>query len=365
MKTRTSFVFVIAVVILAAAMALLYYGNRPVSAPGEGGQTVPTDTVISDDGAARLEIPAGALPEGVSLSDVTVTAIDRGDVEPDDAIVGYELKPDGLQLSAPATFTITAAASGFGDAAPMLVHLRGDGEDAEDDLVTEADISIDETADTLSISGDLTHFCDLWAVKGIFNHVIQSSPDHRVGDDFTFIIWTHVNREGSRFIDQNKIIHEFTFEKYGVWFISLGGLTTDKAGYISPDEQRFRPGGPYEERENHIVYGYYTCDEKGEETVGTRNVKLTYPIEHLIRTVKGNRRHKHYMIDMLNKRQLNKCEDLGGWVHVGQPYLIVCDEGAGPTFSGYWKAHPLTGELILDENGEKLDSETGEPVRCP
>lgn len=71
--------------------------------------------VESLDGAARLAIPAAALPRGTSPSEVTLTRIPAGSLEPlvprHRAAVAYELGPDGLELEEPATLTVRIAAA--------------------------------------------------------------------------------------------------------------------------------------------------------------------------------------------------------------------------------------------------------------
>ncbi len=69
-------------------------------------------TVTSDDGSATLVIPAGALPKGVNASDIEVTAIAEADLvdgasDPDWRLLGaYDLAPDGISFSKPATLTV-------------------------------------------------------------------------------------------------------------------------------------------------------------------------------------------------------------------------------------------------------------------
>lgn len=84
-----------------------------VAACGDDGGGTNTEEVIvtSDDGKATLTIPPGALPPGVSADDITVTALGTNDIAIDSGslIAGYELLPDGTQLTAPAQLRIDDA----------------------------------------------------------------------------------------------------------------------------------------------------------------------------------------------------------------------------------------------------------------
>jgi hypothetical protein len=79
------------------------------SSGGSGGTVI-----TSDDGKATLTIPDGALPEGLSASDISVTAITEGDLQtidfgPDAAgtvLAGYILEPEGTQFQVPVSLRI-------------------------------------------------------------------------------------------------------------------------------------------------------------------------------------------------------------------------------------------------------------------
>ena len=56
-----------------------------------------------------LEIPDGALPEGLPAADVGIRPVPVDQVPSGEgvtAVAGYELQPDGLQLSVPAVLEI-------------------------------------------------------------------------------------------------------------------------------------------------------------------------------------------------------------------------------------------------------------------
>jgi hypothetical protein len=78
--------------------------------------------VESIDGIARLSIPAGALPRGTAASAVTLTRLEAATLEPlvprFTAVAAYELGPDGLVLSEPATLSVRVNAA---ESEPYLV----------------------------------------------------------------------------------------------------------------------------------------------------------------------------------------------------------------------------------------------------
>lgn len=84
----------IAAILVAAGLLLIACGDGPS----------PAGTVTSDDGKAVLTLPAGALPDGLTPGDISITRIDPAADE--DFLVKYRLEPDGTMLAKPATLTI-------------------------------------------------------------------------------------------------------------------------------------------------------------------------------------------------------------------------------------------------------------------
>ena len=121
------------------------------------------ESVTSSDGIVTVEVPAGAAPEGVT---VTVDVGDPGSLPQELRDSGlpifvYELGPDGTQFAEPVTvrFRIPAALAGFDAAAGMpMALLAGRSGDAPLDLYASVDVSLD--GDVLVVSGSTDHFTD-------------------------------------------------------------------------------------------------------------------------------------------------------------------------------------------------------------
>jgi hypothetical protein len=127
---------------MLATTALLLGG---CGEPGEEDSSQPepkVTEVTSDDGLLVLSIPAGALPSGVKAGDVRIQAL-----PPDTAVltageqswpmIGWRLEPDGLELSKPATATVTF--ENVGEPGILMALHRGA---AGDDLL-ELKVDID------------------------------------------------------------------------------------------------------------------------------------------------------------------------------------------------------------------------------
>lgn len=122
-------------------------------APGEVGN--PTATVKSADGAALLLIPDGALPDGVSASDISIVPIGFGDAAGADeaqTVAAYELLPDGLELSSPATLRLELGAAVSGTF--VVWHLTEDSAEL-------LPVTLAASGDALEV--EVEHFSDLLA----------------------------------------------------------------------------------------------------------------------------------------------------------------------------------------------------------
>ena len=91
MKKHYTIIGIAGAVLLVTGFMYFYFG------PSRGIQKV-----ISNDGLAELEIPKNALPEGMSIKDISIT-----NVSVDDTMIAYELKPDGTIFSEEPTFKTT------------------------------------------------------------------------------------------------------------------------------------------------------------------------------------------------------------------------------------------------------------------
>ncbi len=92
-------------VILIASVATYVVLNSPVTPTGGADDDMIVEEIISEeahevkslDGLAILSIPQSALPDGVDISDITITKLTESQVllDVDGAeIIGYEMRPD-------------------------------------------------------------------------------------------------------------------------------------------------------------------------------------------------------------------------------------------------------------------------------
>ncbi|MFC1962745.1 hypothetical protein ACFLWB_01960 [Chloroflexota bacterium] len=117
--------------------------------------------IVSDDKQATLSIPEGALLEGTKLEDISITKL--GGKELDESVYAiYELKPDGVTFEKPVTVSITAPAR-EGDISLLLSY---DGNSVE--FIDTTEVSLDKSANTVSVTAPIEHFSRLKFVEGIF-----------------------------------------------------------------------------------------------------------------------------------------------------------------------------------------------------
>ena len=115
--------------------------GKPLPPNGDGG------TITSDDGLATLTVPPGALPDGVALADISVTALPLAALS-DTTLLGYDLQPAGLVLDAPAELVVELGPDSNGDlitvaqrdSAGLQAAQDGDGKHP----VNNFDVEIDE-----------------------------------------------------------------------------------------------------------------------------------------------------------------------------------------------------------------------------
>jgi len=107
--------------------------------------------VAADDGSATLTIPAGALPDGVTLDDITITRDDSGASASHGEVARWVLEPAGLQLSKPVTLEL------LGNIAPgKLISVLHHGETTLEAPSPDFDANEDGSIPSLRVSVD--HF---------------------------------------------------------------------------------------------------------------------------------------------------------------------------------------------------------------
>ena len=136
------------------------------TACGGGGDS--SFTIHSADGRATLTIPEGALPDDfdrdtLAIVDRTAEAIDARQAAAERSAVDgvllpllgvYELRPDGLRLRQPVTFSLTLPLS---DEAVFGFHVS----DGVPEPITELELEVDPANGTVTLRTPIDHFSEL------------------------------------------------------------------------------------------------------------------------------------------------------------------------------------------------------------
>lgn len=125
------------------------------------------------DGTAWLELPDGALPDGVSASDIGVAPLPieaprEGWAAPSHA---FELTPDGLELEAPATLRVRLDAETPLDGL-LVTHVSANSVE----LITEIETEIDEESGDVVVSVPVTHFSRLGVYTQSMRFLFEMTP---------------------------------------------------------------------------------------------------------------------------------------------------------------------------------------------
>lgn len=166
--------------------------NEPESSPSSSAtgeeQTASTDAnpepliVTSDDGALRLEIPAGAVPADTVITIAASAGQSRELSDLGDVLSAYELGPEGLAFDVPATVTFEVPATADrADGTPIVVGLLDSGGAVEP--LRSQHLQRDETG--LRLQGTLDHFSTVAFLDGLFTvFVSPTAPTVEVGSFF-------------------------------------------------------------------------------------------------------------------------------------------------------------------------------------
>ncbi len=198
----------IAVAVVALLAAALAGCGSQEAAPATTVEDAPaerdTATVEAGDGSAVLSIPAGALPEGVTLEDIEIREVsDDPDLfvatEGDPPLAVFRLEPDGLQFSEPVTLTVQLQVE---DPSGQLfaVHVFGD----EAELITDVESEVDPESNMLTASMQLTHFSAVWVtyVANVFEvEVSASASEVPVGGTFEVSVVVTRTAEAGQLIE--------------------------------------------------------------------------------------------------------------------------------------------------------------------
>ena len=140
-----------------------------------GDVTPDIQKVVSNDGRAELTIPKNALPEGMSIKDISIT-----NVSVNDAIIAYELKPDGTAFSNELTFKTTFKNSG--NVIPILFLISKEN---GIEPVNGAEISLDLTKNETTILMPMAHFSGVAIAREFFKATMEVPAQVHIGDVVT------------------------------------------------------------------------------------------------------------------------------------------------------------------------------------
>ena len=141
-------------------------------------------TVQSSDGTVTLEVPPGALPDGVDLGVLSVEALPLDelfvDAPPEIALATVRLEPSGITFNAPVTVRTRIA----GPLLPEFALLISD--DGEVESVTLE--TVEEDDDGVIVVSEIGHFSDLLYMGGtdvIKFEFVPPLENHAVGETLT------------------------------------------------------------------------------------------------------------------------------------------------------------------------------------
>lgn len=263
------------------------------STPRPAATTAPTSeapeaiTVASAGGSAAsgeisISIPADALPDGVSPSDVSIEAISADDlilsVENAEVVAAYRLLPDGLVLSEPATVALRVpveqASGGL-----ALLHLNSEGPSPLDKVT----VTVDGAGEVATVETMITHFSDLAALQmGFFTvEVFVAKNVFTVGD--TFGAGVRVNPTGATF----SLRSEGSGTVYSTDSVFVDGFWTGHSPAITPNLIRDRPsyaplGAQYENNE------LFVCAEESSSFSVAHHAQIEYGFKRTITAADGS-----------------------------------------------------------------------------
>jgi len=155
-------------VILIASVGTYVFLSSPVTPTGEADDGVindvisipeDADEVQSLDGLAILSIPQSALPDGVDISDISITKLTESQdvlaVEGAE-VIGYEMRPDGLEFIEEVFLTLTLD---INSSVPLLFQTKQDNLR----ILNITNVGID-SENLLFVTASISHFSEIYSV---------------------------------------------------------------------------------------------------------------------------------------------------------------------------------------------------------
>lgn len=356
--------------LILAVIVVLFFITRSGEAP------TAAYTIQSDDGIAQLEIPIGALPQGVSAEDITIT---KGSVaelplelkegfETPQTLLVYKLLPEGIEFVEPVTVTISQNKEDSEGVIPVLFHASGD----TFEIIPNTTVEIDLRGGTTRVSGQIAHFSQVGtdSERGMFKYESVSGGTGEIGDSFPFKLtikptgvmrWFDYGGEGPE--NYTGRGYYYKMAPGTKWLVKPFSLTIIEE-VISPKEVKNK-GADLKQSGTFSVEQIYTCVEEGNGGVSAfPAIDIEYQMEK-----QGSGSRSTYQADdvsILFSSEGYTCKKKKPeqeFILLGPPYTIIC--GDGTSLSGVYKADEKTGEILRDATGNGIDLDTGKPVVCP
>ena len=154
------------------------------------------ETVASSDDLASVGLPEGALPDGLTAADISVTPITAESFFGTDANEGsfraYRLEPAGTQFKRPVIFSATVPLElDDGTFTTPLVLLRSsENEEIQITVADDVRVELDQDAGTMTVLATIEHFSEVLVDRsGLFvTHIKPPASTYKVGQSFTFVL---------------------------------------------------------------------------------------------------------------------------------------------------------------------------------
>lgn len=359
-------VVVVAVLVGLAALVIFMRGGTE-GLDGVTPEVVNATLVQSDDGKATLSIPDGALPEGMTPSDVFVRALESEDVfEDEHGHIVYELGPDGTVLLAPVELTLSVPAPAPGEpwSLPVLLHwsLDENGETVVE-VPETVTLAYDEASNSVLATASISHFSRFSMEAAAKLFTLSAAPTtgtYYVDDTFNYTItvtpqehsytnkilpWGENREHRAVYIDVTLLVGNGTrwrFQRCGAF--NCADLISTRAEIITPDKQDLvsKDMGATEA----YVHAYpFTCVKEGSSSVlqrGGFGISFTLQIEAKRRgnTIEDDfhpsvRRETQYILTSLPNSMNGDfmCETEPEFIKVDPPILCDPDGRTGGTIA--------------------------------
>ncbi len=154
------------------------------------------ETAVSSDDLASIGLPEGALPDGLTAEEISLTPITAESFFGTDANEGsfraYRLEPDGTQFKRPVIFSATLPLELDDDTftTPLVLLRSGEHEEAQLTAADDVRVVLDPEAATMTVLATIEHFSDVLVVRsGLFvTHIAPPNKTFTVGESFTYVV---------------------------------------------------------------------------------------------------------------------------------------------------------------------------------